>query len=95
MKTTVKENTGLLLDQANRTRNVNKGDLCKKLMVDHIEMKVSLVPQRFQENFKDLICCLWVILFVYNSKSRVKVDKFKDLCIQEYETIFNGFHFNN
>ena len=61
-------------------------------MVDHRELLVSLAPEKFQDNFRDLICRLWVILYVYNSKRRVKVAEFKEFCLQTYEAIFTGFN---
>ena len=95
VRKTVKAKTGLPLDQADPTGqggNANKGDLCKKLLVDHRELMVSLVPHRFQADLRELMCRLWVILFVYNSKRKVKTDVFKDFCITTYKSIFNGFN---
>ena len=55
--------TGLPLDAADPTGmggNSNKGDLCKRLMTDHRELLVSLVPERFREDFRELICRIWI-----------------------------------
>ena len=96
VRSEIKQKTALPLDEADPTGqggNANKGDHCKKLMVDHRELLVSLVPVGLRDDFRTLLCRLWVILKVYNSKRKVDVGAFKDFCLNTYIFVFE--HFNN
>ena len=68
------------------------GDLCKHLLVDHRELMVSFVPQRFQEDLWVLMCKIWVIIKIYTSKEKVNVSEFKQFCLDVYYHILNSFN---
>ena len=91
----VKRETALPLDEADPTGqggNANKGDLCKRLLVDHRELMVSFAPARFQDDYRSLLCRLWVIISVYNSTRNVNIEEFMCFCIKTYELILEGFN---
>ena len=95
IKSEIKRQTGLPLDEADPTGNggnANKGDLCKRLMVDHRELMVSLAPERFQDDYRSLLCRLWIIIYIYNSKDKIDVGAFKDFCSTTYQLILTGFN---
>lgn len=95
VKSTVLKGTGLPLDAVDPTsqgRNANKGDLCKRLLLDHRDVLVSLAPSRFQDDFRELLCRTWVIIKLYTSTEKICVEAFKDFCIQTYSLILNKFN---
>ena len=95
VKVEVLNKTGLPLDAADplgQGRNSNKGDLCKRLLVDHREIMVSFVPERFKEYYRTLLCRLWVIIKIFNSKRKVDICKYKEFCIFTYNHILESFN---
>ena len=40
----------------------DEGDVCQRLLRDHREVLVQLVPEQFQSDFHDLLCCLWIAM---------------------------------
>ena len=94
IKHEIEQQTGLPLDAADPTGqggNANKGDLCKRLLVDHRSLLVSFVPDRFKDQYRTLLCRLWTILRVYTSKRKVDVGEFKDFCLKTYDHILHSF----
>ena len=95
VKSTVLKETGLPLDAVDPTGqggNANKGDLCKRLLLDHRDVLVSLAPSRFQDDYRELLCRTWVIIKLYTSTEKICVEAFKDFCIQTYSLILNKFN---
>ena len=87
--------TGLPLDAADPTGqggNSNKGDLCRRLLVDHRELMVSFAPPRFQKDYRLLLERVWNIIQVYNSKRRVDTTLFKQYCLETYHHILTSFN---
>lgn len=72
--------------------NANKGDLCKRLFVDHRELMVSFVPERFQNDLRYLMSHLWIILKIYTGKQKVKVLEYKQVCLDVYNLLLNSFN---
>ena len=72
--------------------NANKGDLCKRLMTDYRELMVSFVPERFQNDLRELMCRLWVVIKVYTSKEQVNVSEYKQFCLDLYYLVLNSFN---
>ena len=58
-------------DPTGKGGNVNKGDTAQQLLTTHRELMVELVPHRFQDHFRVLLCRLWVSVKVYTSTSKV------------------------
>ena len=53
---------------------------------------MSLVPQRFQEDFRELLCRIWVAVKVYTSTSKVNSTQFRNFCLDTYALVFNKFN---
>ena len=91
----VLEETGLPLDAADPTGmggNSNKGDLCKRLLTDHREVLVSLVPERFKDDFRELLCRIWVVVKLYTSNEKINSAQLKEFCVETYSLILNKFN---
>ena len=71
--------------------NANKGDLCKRLMTDYRDLMVSFVPERFQDDLREVMCRLWVVIKVYTSKDEVNVRIYKQFCLDLYNLVLNSF----
>ena len=71
--------------------NANNGDLCKCLMTDYREHMVSFVPARFQDDLREVMCRLWVVIKVYTSKEEVNVRIYKQFCLDLYYLVLNSF----
>ena len=80
-------------DSTGKGGNTDKGDVCQRLLTDHREVLVQLVPEWFQSDFCDL-CCLWIAIKVFNSKEKINSQEFKIFCIGTYKHLFTAF-FNN
>ena len=79
------EKTGIPLDAADPTGmggNSNKGDLCKRLLTEHRELMVTLVPERFQEDYRSLLCRMWIVLKVYTCTAKVDTAQFREFCLE-------------
>ena len=75
--------------------NANKGDLCKRLMTDYRELMVSFVPERFQNDLRELICRLWVVIKVNTGREEANVSEYKQFCIDLYYLVLNSFDNEN
>ena len=53
---------------------------------------VSFVPERFQDNLRDLMCKLWVIIKIYTGKDQVHVTEYKQFCLSVYYLILDSFN---
>ena len=53
---------------------------------------VDLVPDRFKEEYHTLLCHLWVIIKIYNSKRKVNIEKYKEFCVLTYNHILANFN---
>ena len=71
--------------------NANQGDLCKRLMTDYRELMVSFVPARFQDDLREVMCRLWVVIKVYTSKEEVNVRIYKQFCLDLYYLVLNSY----
>ena len=82
-------------DFAGRGDSMDKGDVCKRLLCDHRDVLVHLVPDHHQEKFQELLENLWIVLKIYCTKKieDIKVDtpKLRVFCLDLYHLIFNNF----
>ena len=53
---------------------------------------VELVPHRFQDNFRELLCRLWVSVKVYTSTSKVDTVAYRSFSLDTYRLILTGFN---
>lgn len=95
VKELVKEKTGIVMDAADPTGmggNTNKGDVCARLLTDHRQVLVEAVPTRFQDEFNELLCRLWIVVKVYTSKDKVHIKQFKAFSMETYKLILLNFN---
>lgn len=90
--------TGILMDAPDPTGrggNTLKGDICKRLLRDHRDVLVNLVPEQHKDAFTELLEGLWVLLYLYTKNpepekiidpSLVKMES-----LNLYELILNSF----
>ena len=94
-KAYILEKTGIRMDTADSTGkggNTDKGDVCKRLMTSEKHHFCELVPQRFRLKFHELVTRLWVCIRVYTGKDEVRVQKYKDFCLDTYMLILSNFN---
>ena len=60
-------------------------------MTDYRELMVSFVPVRFQDDLREVICRLWVVIKVYTGKEEVNVRLYKQFCLDLYNLVLNSF----
>ena len=95
VKKLVKRDTDISMDAADPTGkggNTNKGDICQRLMTDHRHVLVKLVPERFQADFRELLCRIWIVVKVYTSMDKVNTRIFKEFCLETYNLILSKFN---
>ena len=81
-------------DSAGKGGSTTNGNISERLLKDHRDILVSLVPVRFQPALRELLNRLWVILFVYTSQSKdaqVNIPLFREFCANTYELLLTGF----
>ena len=95
VKTYSKRETGITMDAADPTGkggNTNKGDICQRLMTNYRHVLVELVPERFQTDFEELLCRIWIVVKVYTSMDKVRINLFKEFCLETYNLILSKFN---
>lgn len=95
IKEIVKLKSGITMDAADPTGkggNTNKGDNCSRLLTDYSHVLIELVPLEYREDFKELLCRMWVTVKVYTSKESVDVVQFKAFCLETYNLILSKFN---
>ena len=81
-------------DATGKGGTTSNGNVCERLMKDHKNVLVSLVPERFQPALKEFVDRLWIILSIYTSQSKnVQVNTllFREFCADTYELLLNNF----
>ena len=79
-------------DPTGKGGSTNKGDVCQRLLTQHREVLVSCVPQRFQSDFRELLCTLWIAVKVYTHKEQVNSTEYKTFCLDTYHHLLNSFN---
>ena len=92
----IDQQTGIKVDipdAAGKGGTTTNGNVCERLLKDHRDVLVSLVPERFQPALNEFLNRLWVILFVYTSQSKTHVNTplFREFCAITYELLLNSF----
>ena len=93
-KAAVRDATGIIMDAvdfAGHGGTTDKGDVCRRLLRDQRHVLVALVPEIYQEAFKDLLEGLWVVHTVYTIRKKINVDHYKGFCLQVYRGILQNF----
>ena len=81
----IDQQTGIKVDipdAAGKGGTTTNGNVCERLLKDHRDVLVSLVPKRFQPAMNEFLNRLWIILFVYTSqdKTHVNTPLFREFC---------------
>ena len=79
-------------DPTGKGGSTNKGDVCQRLLTQHREVLVSCVPQRFQSDFRELLCRLWIAVKVYTHKEQVNSIEYKTFGLDTYHHLLNSFN---
>ena len=81
-------------DATGKGGTTSNGNVCERLLKDHRNVLVSLVPEQFQPALNEFVDRLWIILFIYTSQSKnaqVNTLLFREFCADTYKLLLNNF----